>query len=560
MEILKVENLNFKYPETKEYALNNLSFKVQKGEFILLCGESGSGKTTLLKLLKKELAPFGEQKGDIIYFGKKIEDLTDKESAKDIGFVLQNPDSQIVTDKVWHELAFGLESLGVKPDIIRRHVAEMASYFGIEKWFDKNTNELSGGGKQLLNLASVMVCNPKVLLLDEPTAQLDPIAASNFIATLQKLNRELGLTIILVEHRLEEVMPIADRVLLMEKGSIVYNDSPKNIGEFFKENNHVMLCGLPTAVRVFNALNVKTETPLTVKEGRNFITTHFKNDITFLEKKENSISKDVVLELKNLWFKYEREMPDILKDINLKVYKNEHLCILGGNGAGKSSVLKIMAGLIYGYSGKTLVNGKNIKKYNKTELYRNNIALLPQNPQTCFLHNSLKEEFLEVLKALNTDKAKREEAVLNISKRLKIDHLLDMHPYDLSGGEQQKAALGKMLLLNPKILLLDEPTKGIDAFSKLNLAAILKELKQNGVTVITVTHDVEFAAENADRCAFIFNGEVISAATPTEFFSNNNFYTTAANRMSRGFYDNAVTAKEVIELCLKNGERGIING
>lgn len=556
MEILKIKNLSFKYPQTKNYAINNLSLSITEGEFVVICGESGCGKTTLLRLLKREMAPFGEMQGEILLLGKNQADLTDRESAKQVGFVLQNPENQIVTDKVWHEMAFSLESLGEQSDVIRRRVAEMAGYFGIEGWFYKSTNELSGGQKQLLNLASVMVMQPKILLLDEPTAQLDPIAAANFIATLQKLNRELGLTIILVEHRLEEVMPIADRVLLLDKGEIAFNGEPKNIGEFFNKNTlHPMINGLPTATRVYNKVKVNGVCPLTVKEGRLFLTRNFKNDIKSLEAKQQKHLTETVVSLKDVWFKYEKDAPDGLKGITLDLFKNEHLCILGGNGAGKTTLLKVIAGLKKPYSGKVKINGKNINKYSNNELYRNNIALLSQNPQDCFVHNSVREEFYEILASLNKTKQETEAAINNIANLLSITNLLDKHPYDLSGGEQQKVAMGKMLLLEPKILLLDEPTKGIDAFAKLRLAELLNQLKNNGATIITVTHDVEFAAKNADRCAFIFNGELVSVNTPTEFFANNNFYTTAANRMSRGIYHNAITAEDIIELCLKNGRR-----
>ena len=277
MEILRIENLSFRYPNAKSNAIDGVSLSINDGDFVVVCGESGCGKTTLLKLLKSELAPVGEKSGKIFYCGKEQEMLDPKSSASQIGYVLQNPDNQIVTDKVWHELAFGLENMGVDSDIIRRRVGEMASYFGIHEWFRKKTDELSGGQKQLLNLAAIMVMQPKILILDEPTSQLDPIAASDFIATLHKLNRELGLTIILVEHRLEEVFPIADKVLLMDSGKALLFDVPEAIGRKLLKahSDHRMLCALPSAVRIFTALGIEDECPLTVKEGRDFLERHF---------------------------------------------------------------------------------------------------------------------------------------------------------------------------------------------------------------------------------------------------------------------------------------------
>lgn len=558
MDILQIKNLTFRYPDANKDALRDVSFTVQQGEFIVLCGESGCGKSTLLRLLKRELAPFGEKSGEIFYAGTLQDNMDDRQAASEIGFVLQNPESQIVTDKVWHELAFGLESLGYPTQVIRRRVAEMANYFGIEDWFRKKTVELSGGQKQMLNLASVMVMQPKILLLDEPTAQLDPIAAANFIGTLQKLNRELGLTILLVEHRLEEAFPIADRVFLMDNGRLLYADKPRKIGTYFKLNpDHPMVAGLPAAMRIYNALDTDAECPLTVKEGREFVTQNFGNRIRTLEKQEVSHSDKTVLELNEVWFRYEKELPDVLRGVSFSVYEGEHFCILGGNGTGKTTTLGVIAGLLKAYRGKVLIGGKKIGQLSEKALYRHNIALLPQNPQTVFLKKTVKEDFAEICKAMEYKKEEAEQRIQEVAEKLGIQHLLQMHPYDLSGGEQQKAALAKMLLLQPKILLLDEPTKGIDAYSKLNLAEILRVLKADGITVITVTHDVEFAAATADRCAFFFDGELVSVDTPTAFFADNNFYTTTANRIAREHYDNAVLCEDVIALCKANGTKGV---
>ncbi|MBQ7354002.1 MAG: ABC transporter ATP-binding protein, partial [Clostridia bacterium] len=220
MEILQIENLSFRYPKAEHNALTDVTLSINRGELVVVCGQSGCGKTTLLRLLKKELAPAGEQVGSVRYCGTPVGELEDRTSAAEIGFVMQDPESQIVTDRVWHELVFGAENLGIPSDVIRRRAGELASYFGIDGWFRRTTDTLSGGQKQLLNLASVTLLQPKVLILDEPTAQLDPIAAAEFMNTLQRLNRQLGLTVILSEHRLEEVFPSADKILLMDKGKV----------------------------------------------------------------------------------------------------------------------------------------------------------------------------------------------------------------------------------------------------------------------------------------------------------------------------------------------------
>lgn len=560
MEILYIENLSFTYPNATDKALNNISLSIEEGSFNVVCGESGCGKTTLLKMLKRELCPAGEKSGTLLFKGCPLEKLRDRESACEIGYVLQNPDNQIVTDKVWHELAFGLENMGFKNEVIRRRVGEMASYFGIQGWFRKKTDELSGGQKQLLNLASVMVMQPKVLILDEPTSQLDPIAASEFISTLQKMNRELGLTVILVEHRLEEVFPIADKVILMEKGKVLLYDTPYKIGSGLKNisNNHHMLLGLPSAVRIFNMLDVDDVCPLSVKEGKAFLDRHFDNKIKQeYPQPEYSHSQDKVIELRDVWFRYQRDLPDVMRGVSLDVFKGETFCILGGNGTGKTTTLNVISGLNKAYRGKVIIKGKKIKDYKGNELYRHNLALLPQNPQTVFLKSTVKDDFTEILKVMQIPKEQQENKSLEIAKKLQIEHLLNKHPYDLSGGEQQKCALAKILLSEPEILLLDEPTKGFDAYSKQILSDILKSLKQTGITILIVTHDVEFAAENADRCALFFDGEIISCDTPQNFFGDNNFYTTAANRISRHKYKGTVTCEQVVKMCRKNGERDV---
>ena len=544
MDILQIENLNFRYPGAERNAVDGVSFSVHSGEFMVVCGVSGCGKTTLLRLLKPELAPAGKLDGRIVYCGGE-------RTPAQIGYVLQNPDNQIVTDKVWHELAFGLENLGLPTEVIRRRVGEMANYFGIQDWFRKKTDELSGGQKQLLNLAAVMVMQPRVLILDEPTSQLDPIAASDFIATLQKLNRELGLTILLVEHRLEEVFPIADRVLLMDSGRVLVCDAPEKIGDALPDG-HPMRAALPSAVRIFRSVQVADRCPLTVREGRDFLERHFGDRRGTLPEPAYRHGENVAVELKNVWFRYEKDLPDVLRGTSVQVYAGEIYAVLGGNGTGKTTMLQVIAGVCKAYRGKVLIAGKQIRDYGGNSLYRGVLALLPQNPQTVFIRDTVRADLTEMLEVHGVPKAEREKKILDVAEKLSIASLLDRNPFDLSGGEGQKCALAKVLLTNPGILLLDEPTKGIDAGGKLVLKDILERLKADGMTVLLVTHDVEFAAETADRCALFFDGEILSADTPMRFFGGNTFYTTAANRMARTLCPNAVTCGQVVAFC--NGE------
>lgn len=569
MALLEVKNLSFTYPrqpkDTTEPkpALSGVSLDIRRGEFMVLCGASGCGKSTLLRLLKRELAPEGEKSGEIIFCGKEQSTLSEREAACEIGYVLQNPENQIVTDKVWHELAFGLENMGVPTPVIRRRVAEMACFFGIDDWFRKKTTELSGGQKQLLNLASILSMQPKLLILDEPTSQLDPIAASDFIHTLSKINKELGLTILLTEHRLEEVFPLADRVAVMDQGKLLFVESPRQAGHELKkfDPNHRMLLGLPSAVRIYQGLDAEDVTcPLTVRDGRNFIEENYNNTITRLERepeKKEEKDRPIAMRMKDICFRYEKEEPDVLDHVALTLYEGEVVSLLGGNGAGKTTLLSVISGTNRPYYGKIEVFGKRLQKYRGKELYIRKLASLPQNPQTVFLKMTVREDYEELAKVLGCKKSELEDKIQAAAQQLEITHLLDRHPYDLSGGEQQRAAIGKVLLLEPRLLLLDEPTKGIDAWSKRQLGNLLKDLRGQGITVLMVTHDVEFAAEVSDRCGLFFDHEITSVDTPEEFFCNNNYYTTAANRISRQQYENAITCEEVIELCRQNGRKSI---
>jgi energy-coupling factor transport system ATP-binding protein len=572
MEAINIENLNFSYPKKQEKSLDNINFVINEGEFILICGQTGCGKSTLLKQLKPELTPFGESCGKILYYGKDLRNCDFTTTSKEIGYVLQNPDAQIVTDKVWHELAFGLENMGLDTPTIRRRVAEMASFFGIQSWFRKNITELSGGQKQLLNLASIMVMQPKILILDEPTSQLDPIASNDFVDTLVRINRELGTTIIITEHNLEEIFPIADRVLVMDNAQLLCFDTPVNVVNILSgdEKNYKMFKALPTPAKVYTNINAIYSTngkcPLTVREGKKWIKDNFNNknyinNEIAVDREEKGLKKikfnfkkdkNIVVELKDVWFQYEKGGDVIVRNASLKVYKGEMYAILGGNGTGKTTTLSIIANQNKALRGKVLINNIDIKKYKNNKLYEDNLSFLCQNPQSMFVFDTLREDLEEGLRIKKMPKDEIKERVDEVAKDFNIQHLLNQHPYDLSGGEMQRAGMAKVMLLNPKILLLDEPTKGLDAHSKEEIANILFKLKGKGVTIILVTHDIEFGAMYCDRCAMFFDGSIVSEGEPLKFFSGNNFYTTVANRMSRDTFKGALTCEDVIDLCKAN--------
>ncbi len=603
METIRFSNISFRYPLAENDALKNINLSVKESEFMVLCGKSGCGKTTLLRHMKKNMMPYGNLSGDILYRGCDLAELGDRESTSEIGYVQQNPDNQLVTDKVWHELAFGLESLGCDNYTIKRRVSEMASYFDIQTWFRKDVSKLSGGQKQLLNLASIMAMQPKLLVLDEPTSQLDPIAASEFLRTIYKINRDLGTTVILSEHRLEEAFTMADRVAVMDEGKIVALDSPRRIGGFlsgrkavgnhgisaepekneskgydndethdragFKscdsaQNCHPMFYGLPTVTKIFhstlksagcgnnlteNTLKSPLESPLTIREGRLWIKdmveksgrvfnsrygkySGLENVEEAEKRKERKYTEgDCVIDISGLWFRYDQRSQDILRDLNLKVEKGELFCILGGNGVGKSTALKAISNVVKAQRGKVNVSGKQ--------------AMLPQNPQALFTEISVEDELMEGIHYEEGSDEDKVGKVLEMLEIMEISHLRKSHPYDLSGGEQQRLALGKVLLLNPDVILLDEPTKGLDPFFKISLAGIFKKLTAKGKTLLMVSHDIEFCAQYGDKCAMFFDGNIVSQGSPKEFFSGNNFYTTAANKISREYIPEAITWEEV---------------
>ena len=548
MANLTLQNLSFSYPNSNRPALRDVSLTISQGEYVLLCGRSGCGKTTLLRHLKTVLTPHGSRTGSILLDGAPLPEVPLRIQAAQIGFVMQNPDDQIVTDKVWHELAFGLENLGCEQRTMRLRVAEMASFFGIQDWFYRDVATLSGGQKQLVNLASVMAMQPDVLILDEPTSQLDPIAAADFLNTLKKINRELGTTILITEHRTEDVFPAADRVIVMEDGRVTADGEPWAVARQLHAEGSRMFPALPAPVRIFYGAQGEGQCPLTVREGRSWLSGRFPQGPRIRSlppEAEISPGKIPALELREGWFRYERNGPDVLKGVHLSVPQGTLYAIVGGNGAGKSTMLKALCGICKLYRGKVRLFGKAPADY-RGSLFQGCLSMLPQDPKCIFVRQTV----LEDLKEMTDDREKINE----IAEICQISPLLASHPADLSGGEVQRAALAKVLLSSPRLLLLDEPTKGLDNFFKQSFANILRQLCRKGLTVVMVSHDVEFCAEYADLVGMFFDGQVLASNTPRRFFGANSFYTTAANRMSRCVFRDAVTAGDVAALLEQNQE------
>ena len=558
----------------------------------MVCGRSGCGKSTLLRQLKTVLAPAGNTSGQILYRGVSLKDTDHRTQSQEIGFVMQNPDNQIVTDKVWHELAFGLESLGCDNATIRLRVAEMASYFGIQQWFYKNVTELSGGQKQLLNLAAVMAMHPSLLILDEPTSQLDPIAASDFLETVKKINRDIGTTVLLTEHRLQDIIPYADRIFVMDEGGVFLEGTPREIGTALGREKHGMFLSMPVPMQIYVETRSRLTCPLTVSQGRQWIRDYIEEkgitreqiqqanqrlagfthaqDNKFPGEAAGSEGKGIfaglksknntpgpAIQMKGVWFRYEKDSPDVVRDLSLEVKKGEFYALVGGNGTGKSTTLSLLSRVHQPYKGRIYLEGKDLRSFKDNQLYCGYLGVMPQNPQSIFLKKTVLEDLYSVIggkkeklsKEYNLS-MKKEKAIEGIVSLTHLNGLLDRHPYDLSGGEQQRLALAKVLLLRPKILLMDEPTKGMDAEYKEELGGILKKLQSHGMTIFMISHDVEFVAEYADTTGLFFEGNIVTSKKTRDFFAGNNFYTTAANRMARGLFPEAVTGKDVVACLL----------
>lgn len=599
MDILDVQKLTFAYPDTTaeyggvylEPALKEASFCVAQGDFLVILGSSGCGKTTLLKLLKPVLAPHGKKSGSIFFNGADIESLSYEELASDIGFVMQDVNAQLVTDEVWHELAFGLESLGCSNSMIKRRVAEMTSFFGLSGIFHKKVRELSGGQKQMVNLASVMAMNPKLLILDEPTSQLDPIAAEEFVACLTRINRELGTTIIMTEHRLEEVLPVCTKVMAMEDGQVTaFGPLRECMAELCTDGRYMGF--MTAATRVYAGVSKDKKKyhvdmthnedeihanesvavdniyslPVSVGEGRSYLAELLKNttltggssheselcdktieeEKTFINIGKNKMTVDEkivsdkhvstgndILVCKSLCYAYDKAGDDIVNKLTLSVREGEILSISGGNGSGKTTFLKLIAGIMEPDNGRIRVAAGR------------RTALLPQNPTDLFTRNTVRDELVCTQDSVENEISY--EAVADVVRTCMMEDLLLRHPYDLSGGEQQRLALAKLMLIDPDIFLLDEPTKGIDPEFKLEYGDILKQLKTRGKTIIIVSHDIEWEASISDRCALMFDGSIAAIEPVKDFFSGNHFYTTAAARIAGGMIENAVTVEDIFK-------------
>ena len=462
---IEVQGLSFAYPGAEAPVLEGLDWRVPQGAFALLVGGTGSGKSTLLSLLKPEIAPAGERTGDARVLGENVADMDVRASAERVGYVFQDPENQIVCETVWHEMAFGLENLGLARDEMRRRIAETSYFFGLEDWLHRDTDTLSGGRKQLLSLAAVLALRPRVLLLDEPTSQLDPVAEKNFLHALFRVNRELGCTVVVATHQPRPMLEYATCAYRIEGGRVCEVVDLASLGS--RE-------GLLALDSCWPAQVAATSAAAAIREG---------------------------------WFRYDRAGGWVLRGLDASFSAGAVHAVVGGNGCGKSTMLSVLAKTV------KLQRGRMVRAAASA-------ALLPQNPKALLVAETVRDELMEWASTCGYDEAVARERAASLG----LSGLDGRHPYDLSGGQRQLLALAKLLLIGPELLLLDEPTKGLDLTSRRIIARALRDHAEAGGTVIMATHDLDFAEQVADDIAMIFDGEIACMEPPTDFFADNVFY------------------------------------
>ncbi len=465
MPAIEVRSLSFAYPGADAAVLEGLDWSVPQGAFALLVGGTGSGKSTLLSLLKPEIAPAGERAGELLVLGENVADMDVRASAERVGYVFQDPENQIVCETVWHEMAFGLENLGASRDEMRRRVAETSYFFGLEDWLHRDTDTLSGGRKQLLSLAAVLALRPRVLLLDEPTSQLDPVAEKNFLHALFRVNRELGCTVVVATHQPRPMLEYATCAYRIEGGRVCEVVDLASLGS--RE-------GLLALDSCWPAQVAATSAAAAIREG---------------------------------WFRYDRASGWVLRGLDASFSAGAVHAVVGGNGCGKSTMLSVLAKTV------KLQRGRMVRAAASA-------ALLPQNPKALLVAETVRDELMEWASTCGYDEAVARERAASLG----LSGLDGRHPYDLSGGQRQLLALAKLLLIGPELLLLDEPTKGLDLTSRRIIARALRDHAEAGGTVIMATHDLDFAEQVADDIAMIFDGEIACMEPPTDFFADNVFY------------------------------------
>lgn len=510
MAVIEAKDYRFYYPEQSEPALRIDELTVEKGAFCLLAGASGSGKTTLLRQLSGNTAWQGREEGELICRNKGC------------GYVWQNPASQIVTDRVEYEIVFGLENIGMPKEKMQRRLAEVVTFFGLEELMNRDTMNLSGGEMQTLNVAAAVAMNPELLLLDEPVSQLDPVAARRLYELLRQINEELGITVVIAEQRLEEVVSLADTMVLMQDGEILAKGRPGEVYRTVRLTSERRY--FPSYMQIYPETEDDFPHMVSKKKARQWFTGHYRAKSELSEEPigmQRKLSDKKNMFCQNLFFRYEKSLPDVVKECSCEIPLQAVTCLAGGNGSGKTTLLQILSGRYRPYHGKI----KNLPE---------NISLLPQQPLYLFLEETLEREF--------HGQPKRVQALIH---QFGLEKILERHPADVSGGEIQRLALCLVLGREADLYLLDEPTKGMDEAAKIILGDILSDMTEQGKTILMVSHDMEFAARTAEYMALMFQGRVELLTDTRSFFEENQFYTTGINRIARDVSEHIITIKDV---------------
>lgn len=550
MPLYKVENLTYYYPEAEKAALNDITLEIEEGEFILVAGGSGSGKSSLARALAGLIPDFyGGRVGGKVYFqGQDIRTMDRGKLAREVGMVFQDPEKQIVQTYVEAEIAFGLENLGLDNEEMQRRVAEVVCFMNLEQIRGAFTVNLSGGQKQKLALASVLAMQPRVLVLDEPTSQLDPVSAEDILNLVKRLNEEMGFTVIIIEQRLERCYHLADRILLMEKGKIACDGSAREVARKTSREDSPFL---PPVARFFAGIEAPS-LPLTVKEGRKLLRSFVNIERALAARPASGkvggstadlLARGSTICLKNLWFTYPGGQ-EVLKDVSLDVREGEFVAVLGENGAGKSTMLRQLTGLLRPDRGSVQVLGKDVGRNGFKEV-RRHTAYLSQNPNDYLFQDTVEEELLFTLKNYGLADTSIVDEMLG---RFRLARYRRINPRDLSSGERQRVALASVLVMSPGLIILDEPTRGVDFRLKAELGRFLQQEAEKGRTVIVVTHDVEFAAEYAGRIVMMSSGRVVSDGGKHEVLGKSVFYSPQLGKMCRGICDGVLTFSEAREL------------
>ena len=538
--MIEINNVTFTYAEGKKPALNDVSLSINDSEFILIAGPSGCGKSTLCRCINGLVPSFygGKISGSVTVQNINTLHTPTKEMAKTVGMVFQDPENQLVATDVEREIAFGLENLGLSKTLMAKRIEEVLDTVGIDHLRHRQITTLSGGEKQKTAIAAVLVLHPEILVLDEPTSELDPKGAEEVIQLVKRLNEEFGLTVLLVEHRIDRVLQSVDRLILMNNGMVAYDGNPRDwihhVGDTLPD------IGVPPITRLSVALqkkNIDTKTPLTIKEGRQNFSSVFKSkkfkktDFSSIHKSKNS--NDSVVAIKNLWYKYP-DSPTILRGINLSISKGEFVSLIGRNASGKTTLAKMLNGLLKPTKGTVEINGINTTK-TSVETLSKYVGYVFQDPNVHLFADSVEEEITFMMNNLGFSPESIEESLEKMLKQFNLNYCRYAYPRSLSTGEKQRVALSSVLAANPQLLILDEPTRGLDYELKKTLMHHLKTYQQNGGTILLITHDIELIAEFGERVLLISEGNIIADGTKHDVLSNSLHFSPQINRLIQPF-------------------------